>query len=115
MCDVSSDSRELQVAKLHNSGPLFSTVSCLTNSGYLTNQKHNMSCLNDPRPGINHNILAARIQMRAKFGVSPIFMVNMGIKKETVTDTIVSITVSVMAYTTLFDTMQRMFEKRCNR
>ena len=32
----------------------------------------------------------------AKLGKSPCFGVNMGIKKETVTDTFVSITVSVM-------------------
>jgi hypothetical protein len=41
----------------------------------------------------------------AKFGKSPCFGVNMGTKKETVTDTFVSITVSVMAKHTHYDTM----------
>ena len=35
-------------------------------------------------------------------------------KADAATDTIVSITVSVMAYTTQFDTMQRIKAVRCN-
>ena len=52
--------------------------------------------LHDPHLGVNHHILATQIQMRCKIQSFPPFRGKYGNKKETVTDTFVSITVSVM-------------------
>ena len=62
-----------------------------------------------------HGIMGLAIRNASKsYGNIHIFRIE-GIKTDTVTDTIVSITVSVIAYTTLFDTMQRNFTQRCIR